>query len=117
LFEDVICRWGNFKKVVTNNSSIYKAAVTWLEQKYGITGITISAYNSQANGKIERPHWDVCQMIYKATGGNPLKWFWFFFHIMWADRITVRKGLGCSPYFMITGVLFCFWIFKKLHGW
>jgi len=72
-------------------------------KKYGITGIRISAYNSQANGKIERPHWDIRQMIYKATGGNPTKWFWFFFHIMWADRITVRKGLGCSPYFMITG--------------
>lgn len=22
---------------------------------------------------------------------------------MWADRVTVRKGTGCSPYFMITG--------------
>jgi Integrase zinc binding domain/RNase H-like domain found in reverse transcriptase len=103
MFEDVICRWGSFEEVITDNSAIYKAAVAWLEQKYGITGIRISAYNSQANGKIERPHWDIRQMIYKATGGNPTKWFWFFFHIMWADRITVRKGLGCSPYFMITG--------------
>ena len=23
--------------------------------------------------------------------------------MLWAERITVRKGLGCSPFFMVTG--------------
>ena len=74
----------------------------WLEQKYGVKGIQISAYNLKANGKIERPHWDVWQMLYKATGGNPAKWYWFFYHVMWADRVTIRKSYGCSPFFMVT---------------
>jgi len=43
-------------------------------------------------------------MLYKATGGNTSKWFWFFFHVLWADRITIRKKYGCSPFFMVTGV-------------
>ena len=103
LFEDIICRWGCITEIVTDNGSPYRSAVGWLEQKYGIKGIKISAYNSKANGKIERPHWDVRQMLYKATGGNPSKWFWFFHHVMWADRVTIRKGLGCSPFFMVTG--------------
>jgi hypothetical protein len=42
-------------------------------------------------------------MLWKATGGNPAKWFWFFFHVLWADRITIRKYFGCSPFFMTTG--------------
>src|SRR5271170_4856183 len=42
-------------------------------------------------------------MVWKATGGNPAKWFWFFFHVLWADRITIRKYFGCSPFFMTTG--------------
>lgn len=42
-------------------------------------------------------------MLYKATGGHPSKWYWFFYHIMWADRVTVRKNYGCSPFFMVTG--------------
>jgi Integrase zinc binding domain len=63
LFEDIICRWGCLVEIITDNSSTYRAAVGWLEQKYGIIGIKISAYNSRANGKIERPHWDVRQMI------------------------------------------------------
>ena len=103
LFEDIICRWGCILEIVTDNGSPYRSAVGWLEQKYGIKGIRISSYNSKANGKIERPHWDVRQMLYKATGGNPSKWYWFFHHVMWADRVSIRKGFGCSPFFMVTG--------------
>ena len=103
MFEDIICRWGCIVEIVTDNGGPYRAAVDWLARKYGIKGIKISPYNSKANGKIERPHWDVRQMLYKATDGNPSKWFWFFYHVMWADRVTIRKGLGCSPFFMVTG--------------
>ena len=103
LFEDVICRWGCMKQIIVDNSTVYDSAAAWLERKYGIPGIKVSAYNSQANGKIERPHWDVRQALYKATGGAVAKWFFFFHHVMWADRVTIRKRLGCSPFFMTTG--------------
>ena len=82
LFEDIIYRWGCITEIVTNNGSPYRPAVGRLEQKYGIKGIKISAYNSKVNGKIEQLHWDVWQMLYKATGGNSSKWFWFFHHVM-----------------------------------
>jgi len=42
-------------------------------------------------------------MLFKATGGEVKKWYWFLHYVTWADRITVRKGMGCSPYFMVTG--------------
>jgi hypothetical protein len=103
LFEDIICRWGCITEIVTDNGGPYRSAAAWLEQKYGIKGIRISSYNSKANGRIERPHWDIRQMLYKATGGNPSKWFWFFHHVLWADRVSIRKRLGCSPFFMVTG--------------
>jgi len=77
--------------------------VKWLEEKYGIKGVAISPYNSQANGIVERLHWDLRQMLYKATKGDVRKWAWYLHHVMWADRITVRKGTGCSLYFMVTG--------------
>ena len=65
LFEDVVCQWGWMRKIITDNASIYRAAVVWLENKYGIKGIRISSYNSKANGRIERPHWNVWQIIWK----------------------------------------------------
>ena len=42
-------------------------------------------------------------MLYKACGGDISKWWWFLYHVLWADRISIRKRLGCSPFFMVTG--------------
>jgi len=103
IFEDIICRWGSLVKIVTDNGAPFKKAMKWLEEKYGIKGVAISPYNSQANGIVKRPHWDLRQMLYKATKGDVRKWAWYLHHVIWADRITVRKGTGCSPYFMVTG--------------
>jgi len=103
LLENVICRWGCPAEIVTDNAPQFLAALAWLEQKYGIIGINISPYNSQANGPVESGHRDVRQSVVKACGGNPNKWFWFLPQVIWADRITVRRGLGCSPYYAVTG--------------
>jgi hypothetical protein len=43
-------------------------------------------------------------MLYKATGAeNTNKWYWFLTAVLWADRISIRRRLGCSPYYMVTG--------------
>ena len=103
LFEEIICRWGTMSEIVCDNGSDFKAAVEWLESKYGITGIRISGYNSKANGKIERAHFDVRHALAKTTGNDLKKWFWFWHAIMWSDRVTIRRRMGCSPYFLMTG--------------
>ena len=86
-----------------NNGAPFKKAVKWLEEKYRIKGVTISLYNSQANGIVERPHWNLKQMLYKAIKEDVRKWAWYLHYVMWTDRITIRKGTGCSSYFMVTG--------------
>lgn len=103
LLEDIICRWGCPKWIVTDNAPQFIAALKWLNAKYGIIGIRISSYNSQAQGPVERGHWDMRQSLYKVTGGDAKKWYWFFPQVVWADRITIRRGLGCSPYFAVCG--------------
>ena len=57
----------------------------------------------QANGKIEKYHFDFREGLAKICGGDLSKWYWFIPHVLWAERIMVRKGLGCSPFFMVTG--------------
>ena len=39
----------------------------------------------------------------KACDGDLSKWYWFLPFALWADRITTRKGMGCSPFFAVTG--------------
>ncbi|KAJ3978266.1 hypothetical protein F5890DRAFT_1381397, partial [Lentinula detonsa] len=88
---------------VTNNGTPFLKAIKYIEERYGIKGIQIAPYRSQANGKIERPHWDVRQALFKAANGVQSKWSYLVTEVMWADRVTVRKRLGCSPYFALTG--------------
>lgn len=103
LLEDIICQWGCILRIVMDNGSSWKAAVKWIKDKYGIEGITILPYNSQANGKIERPHFNMREALSKATSKDLKKWFWFLPLILWSDRVTIRRGTGCSPFFMATG--------------
>ena len=42
-------------------------------------------------------------MFAKATGDNVNQWHHFVPHVAWAERITVRRKFGCSPFFMVTG--------------
>jgi hypothetical protein len=103
LLEDIICRWGCPTWIVTDNGTPFVAAMEWLKNKYGIIGIKISPYHSQSNGVVERGHWDLRQSLYKATGGSLRQWFYFLHQVLWADRITTRRGMGCSPYFAVCG--------------
>lgn len=103
IFEEIICRRGCLAVIYTDNGTPFLAAIKYIEERYGIKGIQITPYNSKANGKIERPHWDVRQALYKAANGVQSRWSYYVTEVMWADRITVRKRLGCSPYFALTG--------------
>ena len=103
LWEDIVCRWGSLVESVTDNGSTFVSAMKWLTEKYGIQNIRISPYNSQANGIVERAHYDVRTSLIKAAEGDEKKWFFVYPLVMWADRCTIRKRLGCSPYFAVTG--------------
>ena len=74
-----------------------------LEGRYGIKHIRISGYNSHANGIVERTHFDVRQALFKASDGDKSKWSFHAHSVFWADRVTVRRWMGVSPYFVVTG--------------
>jgi len=71
----LLSSWGS-------HNTLFKKVLRWLEEKYSIKGVTISPYNLKANRAIERPYWDVWQILYKATNGDVSKWYWFLYHVM-----------------------------------
>ena len=103
IFEDVLCRWGALTDIVTDNGPAFVKAVEYLAKRYKIHHIRISGYNSRANGIVERTHFDVRQSLYKAADGDAARWSQVAHSVFWAERITTRKRMGCSPYFAITG--------------
>src|SRR6201996_2340910 len=100
IFQDLLCRWGSLLEIVTDNGTPFLKAMAYLESRYNIKHIRISGYNSRAN-LVERPHFDVRESIAKATKDG--KWHNATYSIFWADRVTIRKRMGCSPYFAATG--------------
>ena len=41
--------------------------------------------------------------MYKASDGDQAKWSQSAYSVFWADRISIRRRMGCSPYFAVTG--------------
>jgi hypothetical protein len=103
LLKCFIYRWGTLVEIVSDNGGPFVKAIGYLSKKYHINHIRISGYNSCANGIVERSHFDIRQALFKAAGGDQTKWSSVAHSVFWADRITVRKRMGCSPYFAVTG--------------
>ena len=104
IFEEILCRWGAVEEIVTDNGSAYIAALDWLANKYNIRHIRISAYNSRANGIVERQHRTIRESLLKTCEGEVSKWPAAAPHVFWADRVTTHRSTGHSPFFMTHGV-------------
>ena len=104
IFRDVLCRWGALQEIVTDNGAPWIAAVERLEARYHIHHIRISGYNSQANGIVESKHFDVREAIVKTCADDTNRWRTVLPQVLWAERVTIRKSTGYSPYYLVHGV-------------
>ena len=103
ILHDIIYRWGLLLEIVTDNGPAFIEVLAYLEKYYHIKHIRISGYNSHANGLVERSHIEVQEAIFKACDGDESKWSNTAYLVFWAERVTIRHQMGCSPYFAATG--------------
>jgi hypothetical protein len=104
IFEDILCRWGAIEEIVTDNGPAFVQAAQYLSEKYKINHIRISPYNSQANGPVERRHFDVREALVKAAEGNEKHWVNVAPSVFWSERVTIQRSTGYSPYYIAHGV-------------
>ncbi|KXN81424.1 Gag-Pol polyprotein [Leucoagaricus sp. SymC.cos] len=104
IFEDILCRWGAVEEIVTDNGPAFVQATEFLSEHYKINHIRISPYNSRANGPIERRHFDICESLVKAAGGEEKHWTRVAPSVFWAERISIQKSTGYSPYYIAHGL-------------
>jgi hypothetical protein len=104
IFQDVLCRWGTLAEIVSDNGKPFVAALSYLEHKYHIKHIRISGYNLRANSIVERSHFDVRQAMFKAADGDQNKWLQVAYSVFWSEHITIKKHMGCSPFYTAMGV-------------
>jgi hypothetical protein len=104
LFREIMCRWGAIQEIVSDNGSPWVKALDWLSAKYHINHITISPYNSQASGIVERPHRTIRESLVRISKPDLSDWVENVPYVFWADRVTTRRSTGHSPYYMTHGV-------------
>lgn len=104
VWEEVFCRYGAVGQVTTDNGSEFKAAFQELMRRYHIPQVKISAYNSKANGVVERGHFIIRESLVKACEGHMSRWPSLVHHAFFTDRITVTRSTGYSPYYLLYGV-------------
>jgi len=103
IFEELLCRYGQIQQIVTDNGSEVKGAVRHLLDRYNISQIRISPYNSAANGVVERGHFTIREALIKSCNGNISKWPDYVSHAFFTDKVTTRRATGYSPYFLLYG--------------
>ena len=99
----IILRYGMVQEVVTDNGPSFGQEFSRLLAQYGIRHIKISPYNSQANGVVERGHYNIREALIKLCDGNLSLWPLMVPAATYADRITVRRATGFSPYYLLHG--------------
>lgn len=65
--------------------------------------IVTTAYHAQANGIIERGHQAFTKAMAILVTETGKGWPTHFYNILWADRVTVRRTIGLSAFYMLYG--------------
>ena len=104
VWEEILCRYGAVGQITTDNGPEVQAAFTHLMDTYHIPHVKISAYNSKANGVVERGHFIIREAILKACEGHTRKWPDHVSHAFFADKVSIRRATGQSPFYVMHGV-------------
>jgi hypothetical protein len=80
-----------------------RAGFEQLMKILNIPQIKISPHNKHANGVVEHRHFTLQEALVAACGGNINKWPEKLSLAVFADRITVSRVTGFSPYQLLHG--------------
>jgi hypothetical protein len=102
-WEYIYCRYGAPLHVVTDNGAEVKKAFRELLKRLRIPHIRITPYNHHANGVVERGHFVIREALVKTCKGKITDWPKLLPQVMFADRVTVNRVTGFSPYQLLHG--------------
>jgi transposase InsO family protein len=87
LIEEVVCRYGCVGKIEAEE----------LFDRLGVKLSLTTAYNPEANGKVERGHGPIVKALVRACEGQVGNWPRLLPYALWADRTTHSLATGFMP--------------------
>ncbi len=103
ILEDIFSRYGSIGRMRADRGELDAIEATEFFNRYGVQLRLPTAYNPEANGKIERGHPPIIQALVKACNGKPNIWPRLLPFAMWADRTTHSSVTGYMPVELIHG--------------
>ena len=102
LFEDLICRFGMFKSIISDHGKNFKSILfAQLCKLCGIKAINSTFYHPEGNGLIERTIKSTKQILTMYVDGAHQNWDVYLQAAISAYNTTKHSSIGCSPYEVI----------------
>ena len=91
--------------IVNDEGPENQALTKELLARYAVRNVQVTTYHPQSNGLVERGHQNIVDALSKLTApsGKPGTWPQHLAAVSWADRITVRKSTGMTPFRVVFG--------------
>jgi hypothetical protein len=103
LWEEVVSRHGCFGRLVVDGGPENKDHLEAFVKQYSINRVQVSAYHPQANGMVERGHQSIVEALARMTNGGIKKWTRNLPSVLLAERTTVHRPTGKTPFGIIYG--------------
>jgi hypothetical protein len=97
LIEEVVCRYGCVGKIVADRGELDAQEAEELFDRLGVILSLMTAYNPEANGKVERGHGPIVKALVRACEGQVGNWPRLLPYALWANRTTHNLVTGNMP--------------------
>lgn len=103
ILEDIFSRYGSIGRMRADRGELNATEAKEFFRRYGVQLKLTTAYNPEANGKIERGHPPIIHALVKACRGKPNMWPKLLPFALWADRTTHSTVTGYMPVELMYG--------------
>jgi hypothetical protein len=103
LVKDVVCRYSCVSKIVADRGELDAQEAEELFDRLGVKLSLTTAYNPEANGKVERGHVPIVKALVWACEGQAGNWPRLLPYALWADRTTHSSVTGFMPVELMYG--------------
>lgn len=104
VLENICSRFGCPRKLVTDITEAFKSKIMVnFCNKYNIILTHLTPYYPQGNDLAESSNESLVRIIKKLLAQNQRSWDSKLKFALWADRISIKKSIGTSPFQLVYG--------------
>ena len=117
VLEEIIARYGCFERLRADRGELNSREAREFFERLGVWVVLTTAYNPEANGKIERGHQAIVDALAKAADGKVRDWPVLLPYALWADRSTAHRSTGFPPATLMFGQRMRFPVEDNVRTW